>query len=284
MTNIFYGDQLLAKKMCETNSKSAASAVNAVTYHINSKLKVLLGFLTTIGFFPGLIIRHEKNQVQQVLQPAEWSALIKYNEDIKSYLKKRRRWQIDIISDVKILPEKCRYCNCAANGKVATEEVTTAEVKFEKTNNGVEVRIINVCNGFKIILAKKQCTGKKMVILEKDGLSITFEKQDMLALLNLNTLISFRLERLKQLKFFQYYNNCLEYISQQKLIRKNEDPIKDILLPALQPQLVENLSLQDEDELKSYYCYFETTEIMHEIVNFYSDIILEHCGYEDKKC
>lgn len=44
--------------------------------------------------------------------------------------------------------------------------------------------------------------------------------------------------RLEQMKFFTFYNNCITYVMEQQEQRKDEDPIRDILVPALQPQLI----------------------------------------------
>lgn len=133
---------------------------------------------------------------------------------------------------------------------------------------------------FNIIFAKKKLkanVAKKLVILEKDNTSVTFEKSDMMKIFNLTTLMEYRLERLNHLKFYQFYNNCLEYIKEQKTSNKDAGSLKDILLPALKPQLVETEILAEGEVAKTFNSiYYETTGTMHEIINFHYDYLLEH--------
>lgn len=254
--------------MSETNvaMSSSASAVNAVTYIISSKTNISLGFITTIGFYPGIIIKCGKKKL--MLQAVEWYAFLKYKEDIINYFKKRR---INVVNHVRIT-KKCKYCNC-----IESKEIINGNDKTEKEVKVPENHIIEVGMDFKIIFTKQlsPSTTIKMIILEKDGIRMQFDKHDILTLLNLNPLISYRLERLTQLKFYQFYNSCIEFIKEQLIHRPTEDPIKDILLPALEPEQI-NITDETTKELSTINYYYETTEIMHEISIFKSDLLLEH--------
>lgn len=112
--------------MYKINSETSA-VVNATSYVINKNIKLLIGFITTIGFYHGLVIDYrggsKSKSLQQVFQPSEWYSFLQYKEEILGYFCKR----IKIHSNVQISPptKHCKYCTCASKSKTTMLDMQT---------------------------------------------------------------------------------------------------------------------------------------------------------------
>jgi hypothetical protein len=101
----------------------------------------------------------------------------------------------------------------------------------------------------------------KVVKLEKEGACVVINSATFDYICRIKYLVDYRLKRLCQYKFFEYYNNCLSYVVSQVGNQGAAEEIKNVLL----------VGVKSMNNSTNYECI----EMLLEIIEFHFDLLLD---------
>jgi hypothetical protein len=226
----------------------------------NKKYKVFssVGLHPAFGFYPCVSLGHSKHQV--CFLPDEWNTFWKYEEKIKTYYTNNNNnsRQIKVLQNGNT---SCKFCMSKLKTPSSPSSPSTSSSSLWSFKRKEDECTINVFDNCKLTFYKHGPKKIKVVKLEKDGVCVVLNSGAFNYIRRIKYLIDYRLQRLHQLKFFEYYNNCLSYVVTNVGNQGDAVEIKNILL--------------DQIKSSNYSIYYEGIEMLLEIIEFHFDSLLD---------